>query len=200
MPKRAELVWRGLWVPLVALLAVLLEGGCHGSDSLERRLKSSIEFEQGGRPQGTWVMQKMSAQVLAALKSATKESLKTAAICSAIIGEEGDKYRLFIFWIADHTTADGVRINFGETTLTNAIPDYRIKDLRVEAKGSVVFSVVLNWDKGSALWPRLDKVREGAQLSVQLLRENKPISNVFRVEFVNVNAEPKEVPRSVLER
>ena len=176
---------------VVALFVVLLEVGCQRSGSLENRLKSSVEFEQGGRPKGTWVMQRMSAQVLAALKAATKESLETPVISSAIIGQEGEKYRLFMFWIEQYPTADSVRINLGETTVTNAIPDYRIKDMRVEAKGSVVFSVVYNWERGSELWPKLSKLRERTQLSVQLLRERKPISKVFPAEFVDVMAEPK---------
>ena len=96
-----------------------------------------------------------------------------------------------MFWIAEDPTADSVRIHLGQTMVTNTIPEYRIKDMKNEANDSVVFSLVLNWEPGSDMEKEFGKISEGAPLSIELMRANKPVSNLFRVELVDVNAPPK---------
>jgi len=76
--------------------------------------------------------------------------------------------------------------------ITNKIPDYYISENKEAAIATVVFRVVFNWEKESALWPELSKIKMGANLKIRLLRDGKPVSNVFQVEFVNVSKPPSQ--------
>jgi hypothetical protein len=168
------------------LLGLLCEVGCQGRNSIEQRLRTSIDFEHE-RPKDTPAMRKASDQILAVLQSSTKSTLKTPTIGAAFMGLERSKYRMFLFWVAESPTIDAVELNFAGLTATNAISKDSMDSNKMEAEGHVVYLAIFNWEKDSELWSELTKVNKDNPLKIRLFRENEPQTSLFPVEYAVVN-------------
>lgn len=173
--------------------ALLMGAGCHSDNQLESKLRASIQFEQVQRPKGTWVMQKISREVLAVLQSSSKKTLQSPKIASAVLGQDkDDSYKLIVFWVAQEPSADSLAFDWGEGgTVTNAVPASYIEENLKESETSVVFWVVYAWEKGTDTWSKCTSLAGRTDLKATLLRAHKLVSAPARVDFVNVRAGPR---------
>ena len=178
---------------LLLCLVLMIMGGslatsCRNWDNVETRLKASIKWE-GEREKYTPRMRKASDDILAVLKSSTKDTLENPKICAAFIGKEkGTKetnYRLFIFWAARSPTANAVELNLNGITVTNRMEQFSIDANRMEAQEKVVFYEILNWNTDTALWPELEKLKVTGDLRIRLLNEKEPVTDYFTVDVVS---------------
>lgn len=184
-------------VTILGASLVMCISGCKDSGfrTTQSKLGATIEFVERNysRSPQAWARDK-AACMRSELHSATAESLREPRICYAVMIRGGDSpsCSLFVSWIEDHPTPDGMRFLLGpnstpiDATIWKPFADAN----ELSAKKRVLFSGGPNFSDDSeevtALW-------QATEVLVVLTKNGQPISNTAPLH--RIDADGSELKR-----
>ncbi len=161
----------GKTLALAALLVTgaLLLSSCKGRD-VQERLERTIANHEKHWPE--------DRQVIAELKRATPESLKTPKLVSADLFPNG---RLVVFWIEDHPTPTGIRIRdrSGKSQRHIDIDELYYNENQLTAAVSVLFRYVHVLATNDDDWSDLNKLVSSGNADIALVIGGSVISKAI---------------------
>lgn len=176
----------------VGILGLTCLSGCSaGNQSVEARRDFAIRLNTVKSASITNVVQsKWTSDILSALRSANTKSINKPQIASAVlVGRKNGTYGLFVFWIENYPSADGVELRLSKETspIKIATPETELKQIQAEAKDTIVYGSEYGWDKTSELCKSLEQTTSTKGLELRLLRADKPVTDWFQVKFYKVD-------------
>lgn len=177
---------------VICALSVSVISGCSAGDqSLEARRAFAVRFNTDKLASGTNVVQsKWSTDILSALKSTTSASLSSPRLASAVlVGRNNETYGLFVFWIENRPSVDGIEFRFSSQLPSEIlpIPEAILKQNQAAAKDTIVFGGEFDWKETSEMSKRLESLNSTKGLSIRLIRGNTPVTGWFAVDFYKVD-------------
>ena len=165
----------------VALVASLIFGS---RNELERRRVQTLAHLDwiGGPDRPRRVDDLLSNAVAVAARQSLAAPKLVAA--TARFGAPGSTNGfLWIDWIADSPTADGMALIFGDSQSEHITFDqWSLDNNKKASRDSVIFSFVITSDEAPSLWLRLS---QSQAWRVVLTAKGKPISNELEVRWVS---------------
>ncbi|MFP4105902.1 MAG: hypothetical protein ACLFVU_07390 [Phycisphaerae bacterium] len=133
-----------------------------------------------------------SPEVIAALESATPESLHVPRIVEARVVSSGEKRTILVNWLATQPKAEAIRIDAPDhEPVTIAIDTTYREENRREAMTGVVFRFVWTTRPDSSTWRNIKPMLESGKASVTLLRDEKPIGEPAELETLQPDTQPE---------
>ena len=187
-PTRAAAARRWHATRTVGVLALALFIGCSASDrSLEARRSFAIQFNKQNLASTTNAIQsKWTKNILAALESLDIKAIKNPKLTSAIlVGRKNGTYGLFLFWIENYPSVDGAELRFSSRSSPVILQtsDLEMKQIRAQARETIVFGSEYDWEEGSDVWRSLEQVVGPTGLEVRLLHAKSPATDWYPVEL-----------------
>jgi len=178
----------GRFVLTVAVLALGFSLGCSARDrSVERRRSFAIQFNKQNLISTTNAIQsKLSKDILAALELLDIKAINNPKLASAVlVGRKNGTYGLFLFWIENYPSIDGAELRFSSRNSPVIVQtsDVEMKQIRAQAKDTIVFGSEYDWDEASQLWRSLEQIASPAGLAVRLLHAKAPVTDWYPIEL-----------------
>lgn len=176
---------------LSCALVVIVLCGCQSHNAaVEARLQHNIDrCHQDFRARFP-IWRRCATNILSVLSSANAVTLKTPQFASAAIGRDQDgEYRLYVYWLEDAPSVDGVELSLAKTNSTAILAvsasdtERNIKDSKV----SVVFVASWIWPSTNSICKKLDQINDVSSIKVRLLKAGTPVTDWCPVSFYRLD-------------
>lgn len=136
------------------------------------------------------IFRRFGTDIFSALSSANAVTLKTPRCASAAMGRDQDsEYRLYVFWLEDRPTVDGIELRLDKTNPT-AIIGVSTSDTEENLKANKVSVVMVAswiWSSTNSICKKLEKISDVSDIKVRLLRAGTPITEWCPVSFYRLD-------------
>jgi hypothetical protein len=176
---------------LSCTLAFVVLCGCSTHKAaVETRRQFAIDRAHQDFRSRSPIFRQFGTNNLSALSSANATTLKTPRLASATIGKDQDgEYRLYVFWLEDKPSVDGLELYLAKTNLTAIIP-ISSADREENVKSSKVTVVMVArgiWHNTDGIWNKLEKISDVSDLKVRLLKAGVPATEWCPVSFYELD-------------
>jgi hypothetical protein len=178
--------------PFTFTLAVIILCGCSGHETaVEAKRHYAINHvQQAYLNARSPIFRRWGTNILTALSSANVVTLKTPRCASAAMGRDQDgECRLYVFWLEETPSADGVELRLDKTTATTTIavsPSDTEENVKA-SKVSVVNVASWIWFNTNSISSKLEKISDVSNLKVRLLRAGAAITDWCPVSFYRLD-------------
>jgi hypothetical protein len=179
------------WSFLIWLLAFMALCGCQSHQArIEARRSFAIDRQHQDFNSRSLIFRECATNILSALLSTNALTLKTPQFASATMGRDEDgEYRLWVCWLEDRPSVDGIEMCFAETNTTAIIP-VQISDREENLKSSEVTVVMVArwiWHRTDGIWDKLETIRDVANIKIRLFKGNTPVTEWHPVSFYRLD-------------
>lgn len=177
---------------VVCTLGFLILCGCSGHEAaVEAKRQYAVDrVQQAYLNARSPVFRRWGTNILAALSSASAVTLKTPRCAAASMGRDQDgECRLYVFWLEETPSADGVELRLDKTTSTIIIAE-SASDTEENVKASKVSVVKVAswiWSSTNNISNRIEKISDVSNLKVRLLRAGVAITDWCPVSFYRLD-------------
>jgi hypothetical protein len=136
------------------------------------------------------IFRRTATNNLSMLSSANADTLKTPRCSSAAMGRDQDgEYRLYMFWLDEKPTVDGLELRLDKTnaTVTIAVSHSDTEDNIKASEVSVVMVASWIWSSTNNIANKLDKISDVSNIKVRLLREGAAVTDWCPVSFYQLD-------------
>jgi hypothetical protein len=174
-----------------AIMVVVLCGCSMHKDDIEARRQFAIDREkQVDINARSPILRKWGTNTLSVLLSTNTLTLKTPQFASATMGrDQNGEYRLWVFWLEDKPSVDGIELRLAKTNSTVIIP-ISISDREENIKSSKVTIVMVArwiWHNTDGVWSKLEKISDVSDIKVRLLKAGNPVTKWCPVSFYRLD-------------
>jgi hypothetical protein len=186
---------------MMVLCIELLSGCAAGDRAFEARRDFAVRFNKERMASSkSEVRTKWNEDILSALSLVDSTNFNKPRLASAILtkGKNG-AYGLFVYWIENSPSVDGIEFQVQQrgSPLVIPIPEIELKQLRAEAKDTIVFGSENDWRETTEAWKTLDQIASAKDLKVRLLHGKVPATDWFPTDFYKVD---RWIPDAVTNR
>lgn len=158
--------------------------------SLEERRQFAIDrVEHAYIHARSPVFREWGTNLLSALSSTSKATLRSPQIASATMGRDEDgEYRLYVFWLEGAPSVDSAEIGWGETnSVSLAVPSYYIADNKQASKVSLIMVASWIWSDPNGITKSFEQIHDVSSIRIRLLREKIPSTGWTGVSFYRLD-------------
>jgi hypothetical protein len=169
----------------VGILGLGLISSCSaGNRSFESRRQFAIQHNRERLASSkNEVPKKWSEDNLSALASINDKAVSDPVLTSAILAKgENGAYGIFVFWIEDYPSVDGIEFRLSEEGSGIVVPisDSKLKRMQADARDTIVFGMEYDWEETpetTSLLKSFEQIVSTKNLKVRLMRGNTPVTN-----------------------
>lgn len=120
---------------------------------------------------------------MSALASINDKAVSDPVLTSAILAKgENGAYGIFVFWIEDYPSVDGIEFRLSEEGSGIVVPisDSKLKRMQADARDTIVFGMEYDWEETpetTSLLKSFEQIVSTKNLKVRLMRGNTPVTN-----------------------
>jgi hypothetical protein len=172
----------------IGILVLTFFSSCSAGDrSFQNRRDFAIQFNKNQLASTkNEVQAKWEKDILFALASTDTKTINSPKVSSAIlVSRKNGAYGLFVFWIENDPSVDGVglRLSNQSSSVIIPIPEQELKQIRAMAKDTIVFGSEYDWPTTSELSKSLDQITNAKDLKIRLVRAKAPLTDWFPVDL-----------------
>jgi hypothetical protein len=136
------------------------------------------------------IFSRWGTNILMVLASVSPDALKEPQFASATMGrDQNGEYRLFLFWLEDKPSVDGLELCLSKTNATATVPMAAddISENRKSSEVSVVMRASWIWSSSNSICAKLEDIKDVSSIKLRLLRSGSPVSGWCPVSFYRLD-------------
>jgi hypothetical protein len=121
-----------------------------------------------------------------ALESVDLDSLKDPQLVSAVMSKDNNKYGLFVFWLEDDPSVNGIELSFESNLDIEYMPlsEIDLRECKRASKDTIVLGASFEWSSGSDIFSFLERGANTGTVKVRMAhKQKKSVSNWLPVKF-----------------
>lgn len=175
------------WAAIVLLGFVLLSGCSVKSVEYQTRLDADVSrYRQLLNSTRSPVTSKWSKSILSALATVNANNIRQPRLVYGVLSKGNNgTYGLIVFWIEARPSVNRVEFMFSNanSSTNDVLLHIELAQVQNETTVGITFGSETDWRNTSDLYQRLETINATNDLKVRLLRDAKPATDWFRVDF-----------------
>jgi hypothetical protein len=176
---------------LIHISAAIALCGCVSHDAnIKKRSQFAVNREEEVYVHSrSLVFRQWGTNILSAISSANGK-FESPTIASATMGKDEDgEYRLFVFWLEDKPSIDGIELYLSKANQHEFVPidSSDIKENKKTSEVTIVMVASWVWTNTNSIWSNFEKNDDVSELKIRLLKKNKIKTDWHPVSFYRLD-------------